>query len=50
MRKEWRSDSGKLQSARGMSIFKSLDKTLDLNLQKAIAFDCGIVLLYYEPK
>lgn len=34
----------------GMTIFKDLDKMQKFNLVKSIAFDCGIVLLQYEPK
>jgi dihydrofolate reductase len=34
----------------GMAIFKELDSRQDLTLVKATSFDCGIVLLHYEPK
>jgi dihydrofolate reductase len=34
----------------GMAIFKELDSKQNLNLVKAIPFDCGIVVLNYEPK
>lgn len=34
----------------GMPIFKTLEKQLNLNLIKAIPFECGITVLYYEPK
>jgi dihydrofolate reductase len=34
----------------GMSIFKQLDHKQKFTLVKAIPFDCGIVLLHYEPK
>jgi len=34
----------------GMTIFKSLDKKLDFELVKATPFECGIVVLKYEPK
>lgn len=34
----------------GMTIFKELESTQNLNLIKAIPFECGIVVLYYEPK
>ena len=34
----------------GMSIFKELDRSQSLTLVKSIAFDCGIVVLHYEPK
>ena len=33
----------------GMSIFKDLNHTQKFNLVKSIVFDCGIVLLNYEP-
>jgi len=36
--------------AKGMSIFKELDSTQNFNLIKAIPFECGIVVLNYEPK
>ncbi|MCI0507797.1 MAG: dihydrofolate reductase family protein [Gammaproteobacteria bacterium] len=34
----------------GMTIFKELNNKQDLNLVKAKSFDCGIVVLNYEPK
>lgn len=34
----------------GMAIFKELDHNQALTLVKSIPFDCGIVLLNYEPK
>jgi dihydrofolate reductase len=34
----------------GMTIFKSMDSKLDLDLVKSISFTCGIVLLNYIPK
>jgi len=34
----------------GMTIFKELDRKQDLTLVKATSFDCGIVVLNYEPK
>lgn len=34
----------------GMAIFKELDRKQNLSLVKAIPFDCGIVVLNYEPK
>lgn len=34
----------------GMTIFKELDSKQDLTLVKSISFDCGIVVLNYEPK
>ena len=34
----------------GMSIFNGLERKQDLVLVKSIAFDCGIVVLNYEPK
>ena len=34
----------------GMAIFKSFDKKDKLRLVKSMSFDCGIVLLHYEPK
>jgi len=34
----------------GMTIFKELDSKQDLTLIKATSFDCGIVVLNYEPK
>jgi dihydrofolate reductase len=35
---------------KGMTIFNTLEQKKDLRLVKATAFDCGIVVLYYEPK
>lgn len=34
----------------GLTIFKELDHKLDLTLVKSTAFDCGIVVLHYQPK
>ena len=34
----------------GKAIFKELDSYQKLSLKHAQAFDCGIVVLYYEPK
>jgi dihydrofolate reductase len=34
----------------GMTIFKDLNEVQKFTLVKSIAFDCGIVLLHYEPK
>ncbi|KPJ96431.1 MAG: deaminase [Gammaproteobacteria bacterium SG8_11] len=34
----------------GMTIFKELDSKQNLTLVKSISFDCGIVILNYEPK
>lgn len=34
----------------GMSIFKELDSKQNLIFVKSTAFDCGIVVLHYEPK
>lgn len=34
----------------GMPIFKELDNKQNLTLVKSISFDCGIVVLHYEPK
>ena len=34
----------------GMSIFKELDGKQNLILVKSTSFDCGIVVLNYEPK
>ena len=34
----------------GMSIFKELDSKQNLTLVKSTSFDCGIVVLNYEPK
>ncbi|MGC1376517.1 MAG: dihydrofolate reductase family protein [Anaerolineales bacterium] len=34
----------------GMTIFKELDGKQNLRLVKSTSFDCGIVVLHYEPK
>jgi dihydrofolate reductase len=34
----------------GLTIFKELDSQQHLNLVKSTAFECGIVVLHYEPK
>ena len=34
----------------GLTIFRALDSKLNLRLVKATTFDCGIVVLHYEPK
>lgn len=34
----------------GMSIFKELDNKQNLMLVKSTSFDCGIVVLNYEPR
>ena len=34
----------------GMSIFKELDSKQNMTLVKSSSFDCGIVVLHYEPK
>lgn len=34
----------------GLSIFKELDSKQNLKLVKSTAFDCGIVVLHYQPK
>ena len=34
----------------GMTIFKDLNEIQKFNMVKSIAFDCGIVLLHYEPR
>ena len=34
----------------GMTIFKDLDSKQNLTLVKSTSFDCGIVVLNYEPK
>ncbi len=34
---------------KGMPIFDSLDKTINLTLVRSLAFECGIVVLYYKP-
>ncbi|MBC7891500.1 MAG: dihydrofolate reductase family protein, partial [Sphingobacteriaceae bacterium] len=34
----------------GMPIFKELDRNQALTLVKSTSFDCGIVVLHYEPK
>ena len=33
----------------GMTIFKELEDRLNLTLVKSISFECGIVVLHYEP-
>ncbi len=33
----------------GMSIYKNIEKRMNLKLVKASSFDCGIVVLHYEP-
>jgi len=33
-----------------MTIFKELDRKQNLTLVKATSFECGIVVLNYEPK
>ena len=35
---------------KGMTLFKDLNQMQKFNLVESIAFDCGIVLLHYEPK
>jgi dihydrofolate reductase len=35
---------------KGMTIFKDLNEIQKFTLIKSIAFDCGIVLVHYEPK
>jgi dihydrofolate reductase len=35
---------------KGMTIFKDLNEIQRFTLVRSIAFDCGIVLLHYEPK
>jgi dihydrofolate reductase len=35
---------------KGMTIFGDLDRSQNLALVKSTAFDCGIVVLYYQPK
>ena len=35
---------------KGMTIFKELDSKQNLKLVKSTSFDCGIVVLNYEPK
>ena len=35
---------------KGMTIFKDLNNIQKFILVKSIAFDCGIVMLHYEPK
>jgi dihydrofolate reductase len=35
---------------KGMAIFKDLDRKQNLTLVKSSSFDCGIVVLNYEPK
>ncbi|MEO6001251.1 MAG: dihydrofolate reductase family protein [Chitinophagaceae bacterium] len=34
----------------GMTIFNEVDSNLNLRLVKSVSFDCGIVVLNYEPK
>ena len=34
----------------GMSIFKDLNEIQKFTLVNSIAFECGIVVLHYEPK
>jgi dihydrofolate reductase len=34
----------------GMTIFKDLTKAQKFKLVRSMAFDCGIVLLHYEPE
>jgi dihydrofolate reductase len=34
----------------GMTIFKDINEIQKFTLVKSLAFDCGIVLLHYEPK
>jgi dihydrofolate reductase len=34
----------------GMTIFKELDRKQDLTLVKSTSFDCGIIVLNYEPR
>jgi hypothetical protein len=34
----------------GMTIFRDLNEIQKFNMVKSIAFDCGIVLLHYEPR
>jgi dihydrofolate reductase len=34
----------------GMAIFKELERKQNLTLVKSTSFDCGIVVLHYEPK
>jgi dihydrofolate reductase len=34
----------------GMAIFKELERKQNLTLVKASSFDCGVVVLHYEPK
>jgi dihydrofolate reductase len=33
----------------GMTIFKDIEQKLNLKLVKATPFDCGIVVLCYQP-
>lgn len=35
---------------KGMAIFKDPERKQDLTFVKATSFDCGIVVLHYEPK
>ena len=39
-----------LAIGKGMTIFKDLNEIQKFILVKSIAFDCGIVVLHYEPK
>ncbi|MDX2212268.1 MAG: dihydrofolate reductase family protein [Oculatellaceae cyanobacterium bins.114] len=34
----------------GMTIFRELERKQDLTLIKATSFECGVVVLNYEPK
>ena len=36
--------------SKGMTIFTELDSKQKLTLVKATPFDCGIIVLHYEPK
>jgi len=40
----------KLELQVQMTIFKELDSKQNLTLVKSTSFDCGIVVLNYEPK
>jgi dihydrofolate reductase len=35
---------------KGMAIFKELESKQDFNLVKATSFECGIVVIHYQPK
>lgn len=35
---------------KGMAIFKELDSKQDFNLVRATSFECGIVVIHYQPK